>query len=343
VVSPTVASRWWRRSTTRWPTGAAVAELLAGVMAEGAPAASVPVPVVPWTAEAVPSRGRLLRDALRDHVPRLAGLPRLIVRTARGLRASARLRHRISPAPPLPLLDVPRTSLNGALRARRVFALVSLPLDDVKTVKARLHVTVNDVFLALVAGSLRRYLEARGELPERALVAEVPTSTDAGGPRRLVGNRVSNLFTSLCTDLADPIERLHRIHEVTCATKEINLALGPDMYREWTDYAPPRPLAALFRLYSRMRIADRHAPAVNVIVSCVPGPRRLLNWTGGQLQHLFSVGPIIEGAALNVTAWSYADRLDVGVLTCPDRIASPREIALGLGLALEELLAASEG
>ena len=323
--------------------GVAVAEMLAGVMVEGAPAASVPGPVELWTPEALPSRGRLLRDALRDHVPRVAGLPRLIARTARGLRAGARLRHGLSPAPPLPLLDVPRTSLNGALYAARSFATASLPLDDLKAVKSRLGVTMNDVVLALVAGSLRRYLEARGELPERALVAEVPTSTDAtGAPRRLAGNRVSNLFTSLCTDLADPVARLRRIHEVTSAAKQINRALGPDLYREWTDYAPPRPLAALFRLYSRLRIADRHVPAVNVIVSCVPGPRRLLRWTGGELQHLFSVGPIIEGAALNVTAWSYVDRLEVGVLTCPERIASPREIALGLGLALEELLVASQ-
>jgi hypothetical protein len=29
------------------------------------------------------------------------------------------------------------------------------------------------------------------------------------------------------------------------------------------------------------------------------------------------------------------------VLACPDRIAAPREIGVGLGLALEELLAAS--
>lgn len=322
--------------------GVAVAALLAGVMDEGDEPRSVPAPDLPWTPEPVPSRARLVRDALLAHGPSLRSLPRLLGRTARGLRDGARLRRGLAASPPLPLLHAPRTPFNGALHADRAFALVSLPLDDVKQVRASLGVTVNDVVLALVAGALRRFLELRDALPERALVAEVPTSTDAAGaPRRQTGNRVSNLFTSLCTDVADPVERVRRIHEVTAAAKDVNRALGPELYRDWTDYAPPGPLPAFMRLYSRLRIADHLAPPINVIVSSVPGPRRPLGWAGGRLRHLFSVGPLIEGVALNVTAWSYVDRLDVGVLCCPRQVASPREIAGGLGAALDELRAAT--
>lgn len=323
--------------------GVAAAELLGAVMNEGGEAAhGVTSPAEPWTPEPLPSRGRLVRDALRDHAPNVKHLPQLLARTARGLRAGARLRRGLPLSPPLPLMDAPRTSLNGALRPGRGFAVVSLPLGDVRHVRECLGVKLNDVVLALVAGSLRRYLARRDELPGRPLVAEVPTSTDpADGPRRRVGNRVSNLFTSLCTDVADPVQRVLRIHDVTTAAKEINLALGPDLYREWTDYAPPRPLSGLMQLYSRLHLADRHVPAVNVIVSSVAGPRRPLRWAGGHLRHLFSVGPLIEGTAVNVTAWSYSDRLDVGVLTCPEHVATPREIADGLAEALDELLAAA--
>lgn len=321
--------------------GVAAASLLAGVMDEGDATCAVPPPVAPWTPEPLPSRGRLVREALRDQVPHVKQFPRLLARTARGLRAGARLRRGLTASPPLPLLHAPRTPLNGALRASRSFAVVSLPLGDVRHVRECLDVKLNDVVLALVSGSLRRYLERRGELPARSLVAEVPTSTDvAGAPRRRTGNRVSNLFTSLCTDVADPVQRVRAIHAVTAAAKEINHALGPDLYREWTDYAPPRPLSGLMKLYSALRLADRHVPAVNVIVSTVPGPRRPLRWAGGRLRHLFSVGPLIEGTAVNVTAWSYVDRLDVGVLTCPAHVATPREIADGLAQALDELLAA---
>ncbi len=83
-------------------------------------------------------------------------------------------------------------------------------------------------------------------------------------------------------------------------------------------------------LYSRLRMADRHRPPVNVIVSCVPGPRESFDWPEGRLSAIYSVGPIIEGAALNVTAWSYLDHLYVGVLSCPDLLPDPHVITDGL-------------
>jgi len=80
---------------------------------------------------------------------------------------------------------------------------------------------------------------------------------------------------------------------------------------------------------------------VNLIVSSVPGPREPLYWAGGRLIDIFSVGPLIEGAGLNVTAWSYVDRLNVGILSCPERLAEPREILDGTRGALDELVAAA--
>jgi hypothetical protein len=86
---------------------------------------------------------------------------------------------------------------------------------------------------------------------------------------------------------------------------------------------------------------NRHRPPVNVIVSCVPGPRAQLAWPGGTLEAIYSVGPIIEGTALNVTAWSYVDRLCVGTLTCPDLVPDPHAIGRGMQDALAELVAAA--
>jgi diacylglycerol O-acyltransferase len=322
--------------------GVAVAELLGNVMSAAPEAAAPPVPGPAPTPDPVPTARRLLLDALADHGRQVRRFPALLRRTATNLLAVRRGRRVVAPTPPMPLRDVPMTPLNGALTARRSFASTSLPLDTVRAVKATVGVTLNDVLLALVAGALRRYLTARGALPTRPLVAEVPVATDvAAGERRLAGNRLSNLFTSLCTDVADPVERLRAIHAVTEAAKEMHGVLGTDMYAAWADFAPPRPLAWLTRQYSRLRIADHHRPAVNLIVSCVPGPRQPLHWAGGTLESIFSVGPIIEGAGFNVTAWSYVDRLNVGVLACPERVPDAHEITQGLSEALAELSAAS--
>lgn len=296
----------------------------------------------PWSPEPMPSRSGLVKDALRDHLPSLRHFPGLIVRTARNLVAVARNRRGAAIVPPRPLLDTPRTPLNGTLTARRRFVSRTLSLEAIRTLRAALGVSVNDIFLSLVASSLRDYLARRGELPARPLLAEVPMALDRPGEeRRLSGNRVSNLFTSLCTDEPDPLRRVRRIHEAMEATKRANEILGPDMYRQWSEYTPPALFPPLVRLYSRSRLANRLRPPINVIVSSVPGPRAPLHLSGGRLHSIYSVGPLIEGIALNVTAWSYVDQLNVGVLACPDLVERPEEIAEGIHAAVDELLVAT--
>ena len=64
----------------------------------------------------------------------------------------------------------------GRLSTLRGFAFVSVPLDEVKAIRHRFDVTVNDVILAVCAGALRRWLLDHGRLPARPLIAAVPVS-----------------------------------------------------------------------------------------------------------------------------------------------------------------------
>jgi diacylglycerol O-acyltransferase len=321
--------------------GVAVAEMLANVMSPDPVAALPPAPPTPPAPEAPAPRGDLIRDALRERLRLARDLPRLTWTSLRRLAAVARQRRGGGVRLPRPMLDAPRTSFNGALTARRRFVALSLPLAEIGAVRAATGTTVNDVLLALVAGALRDYLTARGERPRLPLVAEVPVSTDrAGGARRLAGNRVANVFTSLCTDVEDPRERLRRIHEHMQAGKALNQTLGPELFQRWTEHTPPRPFAWIVRLYARLGLANLHPPPINVIVSSVPGPRQRLYWAEGSLHALYSVGPLVDGVGLNVTAWSYVDRLNVGLLSCPDLLADLDAVADGMRRALDVLLAA---
>ncbi len=322
--------------------GTAAANLLASVMTTSVQSSEPREPLPAWAPEDLPSGRRLLFDAMRDHCRQVGYLPVLLARTLKSTMATAKRRLQMKSLPPLPLRDTPMTSINASLTARRKFATTALPLVKIKSIKDAAGVTVNDVLLATVAGSLRRYLEARGELPNLPLVAEVPICTDAaGGPPRLVGNRVSNIFTSLATNIADPAERLQVIHSVTDAGKELESLMGHETYREWTEYAPPRLLAWLTRHYSRLQLAGRHRPPINVIVSSVRGPAEALYWVDNELHNFYSVGPILEGVALNVTGWSYLDEMYVAALVCPDVIPDPYEITEALLPALEELYQAT--
>ena len=317
--------------------GVAANALLANITDEG-PGVGSDRPLEP-----TPQPRDLALRGLLDAIRQIALLPGLLWRSLVGLVAVLRLRRGTQHSPPRPLIDTPRTSFNGAITARRAFATATLPLEDFKRVrKATPGVTLNDVVLAVVAGALREWLLAKDELPAKALTAGVPVGTDVASDNpRLVGNRVSTLFTCLHTDVADPVERLRAIARTTSVAKEVQHTLGADMLADWSQFAPPGLLRAFMRGYSRLRGADRHPAPFNVVISNVPGPREPVSFSGARLTELFSVGPILEGIALNVTVWSYLDQMHFSLLTCPDNLPDLRALATRLRNSLDDLLGAA--
>jgi WS/DGAT/MGAT family acyltransferase len=296
--------------------GVAAAAMLASVL-DDAPDAP-PVTPGPWRPDEVPTQRQLLVGALLAWIRVLLDLPGLLRRTARGMRAVVRRRRQADVSPPLPF-STPKTSFNGSLTPHRTFCMTSMPLADFKAVKDHFGVTINDVLLAVCAGGLRRYLERRGELPDRPLVAGVPVSVrdgEAHAEGEYIANSVSNMFTSVPVELEDPAERVVAIAEITKAAKEVHKALGPRTLMDWSEITPPGPFAAFMRAYSRYNLADRHRPPINLVVSNVPGPREPLYIAGARIIGIWSMGPILESIGLNVTVWSYLDQMNFGVVAC---------------------------
>ncbi len=110
------------------------------------------------------------------------------------------------------------------------------------------------------------------------------------------------------------------------------------MLTSWVQFTPPAPFSAVMRLYSQARAAGWHPAPFNVVVSNVPGPRTTATIAGATLADLFSVGPILEGIGLNVTVWSYVDRMNFSLLTCPDLLPDLDALTAELRPALDELL-----
>ncbi len=318
--------------------GVAAGALLANVMSLTRDAPPPPVPAEPWRGERVPTGLELLIDAFADLLKTFLRLPQLLGTTGRGVKDVLRHRQGTDSPPPRPIVDVPKASFNTALTPHRVFASTSLPLGRVRALKDAAGVKLNDVVLAIVSGSLRHYLGERGELLDRSLVAGIPVGTDApdAGPR-LIGNRVSNMFTSLATDRDDPTDRLEAIHRITMEAKQVQQTLGLELMQDWVEFTPPRALTLFMRAYSRARMARHHRPPINLVVSNVPGPRDPLYIAGAELTDLFSVGPILEGVGLNVTVWSYTDRLNFSAIACRESLPELRRVTDGFEGALAEL------
>lgn len=239
-------------------------------------------------------------------------------------------------------LSAPRTSFNGSLSRRRSVAFTAIGLEDVKRLKSAQGTTVNDVVLAVCTGALRSFLIEGDELPTKPLVAVVPVSVHATTADARGSNKVSSMFVQLPTKLDDPLERLEAIHQGMKGAKEEHNALGAETLLNWAEHASPNVFASAARLYSRMQLADRHRPIANLVISNVPGPDFALYLGGAELQCGFPLGPVMTGMGLNITIMSYRGVMYWGIISCPEIMPKVWELAAGIPLALDELLAAAK-
>ncbi len=230
----------------------------------------------------------------------------------------------------------PPTPFNASITAHRNVAFAQLDLADVKTVKNRFGVKVNDVVMALVSGVLRNYLLDRGELPESTLVAMVPVSVHdrSDRPGR---NQVSGMFASLETAIADPAERLTAIAESSRAAKEHSSAIAATLLQDWSQFAGPAVFGIAMRVYARSRLTESR-PVHNLVVSNVPGPQVPLYFLGAQVEAMYPLGPIFHGSGLNITVMSLAGTLNVGLISCPELLGDLWDMADGFEAGMKELL-----
>ena len=107
------------------------------------------------------------------------------------------------------------------------FILRSFKLADIKAIRALADGTkVNDVFLAIIGGAMRRYLLAKDDLPKKTLTAMAPISVRAGGEKGDMGNQVAAMIAPLGTHIADPAERLAFVFSQTANSKAMSDAIA---------------------------------------------------------------------------------------------------------------------
>ena len=80
----------------------------------------------------------------------------------------------------------------------------------------------------------------------------------------------------------------------------------------------------------------------DVVVSNVPGPDFPLYLDGAELVATYPLGPVSEGAGLNVTVLSYLDNVDFGFLAAAELVPDVWDMADDVDKAMAELLAACE-
>ena len=255
------------------------------------------------------------------------------------LNAGRRRDEERDPPPRLPTLRAPKTPFNRPITAHRRFSFQSTSLDAVKAIKNALGATVNDVVMAACAGGLRAWLQDHDALPDEPLVAMVPVSIRTGEETEKWTNRVSGLLAVLPTDVADPLERVQKVHDAMAGAKELFNAIPADALTDFTQFPSPNVFARANRMAARFRLSERLNPPANVVISNVPGPRTPLFAAGARLLHYYPVSTIVDGQGLNITVQSYLDTLDFGLVSCRELVP---DVAHLTELIVEDLEALSK-
>src|SRR3954462_4773761 len=271
----------------------------------------MPFGPVPQAAEPVPSRVDLVLFALRAQLKLWLRVPAVTKRSVRSFRDNLARKRAGAPLVVNPMSGE-RTRFNQLSRSGRVYADVTLPFPDIKKLRDATGNTVNELFVALWGGAIRRYLEEKGELPQRCLICAHPVSLRRDEENDHFGNRTSYWYVSLGTDIAAPAERLTKVKESLDAARA--WAEGDaELFAVWQDYYLLFGVMTLKTLTLAEKLSGR--PAFNAIVSNVRGPRPL-SLFGAPVVAVRSMGPITRVLGLNMTAWSYGDNFSIGLQSC---------------------------
>jgi WS/DGAT/MGAT family acyltransferase len=214
------------------------------------------------------------------------------------------------------------------------FESLAIPLDRLKQAGKAVGGTINDAFVASVAGGLGRYHRSLGA-PAETLRMLMPVNV-RGAADPETENRAGNQFAparfEVPVGIENPAKRMAAIGRL-CREQRHEPALP--WLEEISDV-----LGALPKLLTRGLFAAMQK-STDFTTSNVPGPRRPVWMSGAKVEGFMPFGPL-AGASVNVTAFSYAGTLHVGINMDSAAVTDPKLLVECVKAGFEEVLALAE-
>jgi len=232
----------------------------------------------------------------------------------------------------------PRTPMNEPIRTPRSFAMMSLPVAEMRAVGRELGGTLNDVAATIVDEGLHRYLGALGKPVARPLVAMCPVSLREEGDKE-----ASTKVTAMCVPLGAPgaavQERMAQVVAAFGSAKTEVKAMSKDtaMMYGITAFALGEVEAELSQ-YSTVVTK----PMANFVLSNVPGSPSPLYLNGARLTGSYPISALAAAMGLNVTLTSYAGSMDFGFVASGTSMPHLPELARHTREAFDDLRAAAK-
>jgi WS/DGAT/MGAT family acyltransferase len=231
--------------------------------------------------------------------------------------------------------------LNVPIGEQRRFATVDLSLDDLKTVRTSLGGTINDTILAVIAGALRSWLQARGVPVSQGdlLKAMLPISVavPAASSGHAGGNRVSATLVELPVGEPDSAVRLQQISYQLAQLEEGSQFVGADAIVNIAGFGPPTLHALGARVGSTMS-----SRVYNLVITNVPGPQHPLYAAGSRMVAAYPCVPLTRNQALSIGLISYDGGVYLGLYADRDALPDLDLLVMCLHESMDELLDRSE-
>ncbi len=213
---------------------------------------------------------------------------------------------------------------------KRVAWTDPIALPEVKIVSKALGCSINDMLLAAVAGSLRAYLEEKGDRTKGVeLRALVPVNLRGPQQTGQLGNQFGIIAVELPLGLENPLARLYEVHRRMEALKK--------------SYEAPVTLGLLTALgYAPQIVQDRLfnllLSRASAVMTNVPGPQNPLYLAGARLNQVMFWVPQPNDIAMGVSILSFDGHVQFGVITDAAVIPDPDAVIAHFGAEFEQLL-----
>jgi len=181
------------------------------------------------------------------------------------------------------------------------FAWAEIPLVEVKNIRRICGTSVNDVALALVTATIRRYSELHGErVKGRLLRLMVPVNMRGSGSAAELGNRISLVPVTIPLDIRHPRKLLAAIHKRTEFLKHAHAAELISLAGGLIGLLPTSLQALVGPLLSQLPITP-----FNLVCTNVPGPQFPLYLLGHKMLSWYPYVPVGGEMAVNCAILSY--------------------------------------
>ena len=233
------------------------------------------------------------------------------------------------------------TRFNARISTFRVTDSIVLDLAAVKAIKSSVQgTTVNDVIVSVVGGGLRKYLQAKDELPTGSLVCGAPINVRAERNSESIGNQVGMMTIDMATDTEDPLERLRKVSHSAEDSKVYSSTIGASTMMDISRGLWPQFLGMGMRVATLAAVTSDISLPLHTVVSNVPGPQAPLYLAGAKVHMMTGIGPVMDMMGLFHGVISGAGRITITFVSCRELLPDPGFYRECLQGAYEELEAA---